>query len=302
MTSGTTAMVITNQQQLILNTEQWNLPPVEGYKYTQILHRLGDELTVGSTWYQPTGLTLASNQGGVAGYVASDRLLLIGGRVFFKFAKLLKISINIEWLGSVTQQEDLRYTDQTTEPPQEKTARLEFKKSGTTLMYKLLHERFDRGVNDGQNDQALAPADMLGWNRKPILLWPDVWDTSTNTRGQVVLNDLCTPGNCKLIKFTQERRFKTLVFKPLSKCDKLGATFDLNKLQSGTGTWDRDQRCGALWLGQEEPLGAAGQAWNPEGLPGIWVGARTQEYDFFRITYRYTWKFFSRRPVATQIF
>lgn len=275
--------------------EVWTSSVTNEYRFCEFIHQLARMVGVNTTWGRLTGLTQPFVSGeGVASYLVSDKANLERFYNIFSYAKLLSITCQIEWLGSTDT-----HLDQGTflQPGPEGVdeiamSRLQFHKYGTSLRYKMMHERFQRAMDDGQGELALAPANMLGWNQLPVLFAPDKIELSS-ARGSVGGANLSQPGICKVVRFTPEKRFQTIKWKPLSRADKIASLFDISKIFHGG--WDRDQRTGGLWLAQDNWI-------NRVATTDTFDDARmttVSTCDFFRITYRIRWKLF-RRVAAGQ--
>lgn len=284
-----TSLVIDNQYSMVTCPEAWTQSEAQEYAFTEIRHQLAKSLGPNAIWGRLTGLTQpVPDTEGVNVYVLSDRNNLTRFANVFSYARLLSLTCQIEWLGSVD--DDRRQgilLAQAAGPDEITMGGLEYNKHGTSLRYKMLHERFQRFTEDGNNADALAPANMLGWNQLPVLFSPDKLHIFSG-RGTVGGANLMQPGTCRVVRFTPERRFKTIKWKPLSRADKIAATFDVMKMtQQG---WDRDQRTGALWLAQDTWI-------NRQVTTDVFNDGRlatVSTCDFFRFTYTVRWKFFRR--------
>lgn len=283
-----------NHYSMVTCPEVWTAGNSNEYRYCEIRHQLARPHGPTTTWGALNGLTQPVNSvENVATYQLSDNINITKFYDIFNYAKLLSLTCQIEWLGSTdTHLDQGQLTAQAVGPDEITMSNLRFHKHGTSLRYKMMHERFQRAVNDGMADQALAPVDMLGWNQLPVLFQPDKLHIDS-PRGTVGGANLAQPGVCKIVRFTPERRFQTIKWKPLSRADKIASLFDVSKVYRAG--WDKDQRTGALWLAQDNWINrsASSVPFN-DGRT-----AQVQTCDFFRITYTIRWKFF-RRVAAGQ--
>lgn len=270
--------------------DQWANSIHNEYKFAEIRYQLGKPPAPGEIWGNLAGNTtpIADGLGGVY-YLLTDRNALNNVRNAFAYARILSIETQIEWLGSLDQGLDVGTLEaQQVGPDLIRKAKMEYRKAGTSLRYKLCHERFQKQMDDGQNGPALAPANMLGWNQLPVLYYPDKIDLPAG-RGTVAGANLMQPGICKVLRFTQEHRFASVKWKPLSRADKIAATFDIRKTTSAG--WDSDQRTGALWLAQDTWINSTVTATPFQGLD---LTSSATTCDFFRFTFKVNWKFFRR--------
>lgn len=270
--------------------ETWAQSVAQEYRFAAVIHNLARTMAPEAVWGQMNGQTLPIDEGdGGRIYQFSDRSLLQRLYNVFAYARILSISVTIEWLGSVDNFQRVGTLEaQQTGPDLIRTAGLEYKKNGTSLRYKLCHERLNRMQEDNQLQRALAPMEMLGLDQLPVLYYPDKLHLDSG-RGTVSGANLLQPGVTKVARFTPERRFISLKWKPLSRADKMASIFDISKVWNAG--WDHDQRTGALWLGQDNWINSSTQNQPFDGLPLI-SGVTT--CDFFRITYKPRWKFFKR--------
>lgn len=288
--------MIDNHYSMVTCPEIWTAAISNEYRYCEILHQLSRAVGPNSQWGTLNGLThpfvSAEN---VATYLMSDKYNMERFYNIFSYAKLLSLTCQIEWLGSTdTHVEQGQLLAQQAGPDEIIMSNLRFHKYGTSLRYKMMHERLQRQVDDGQGRTALAPANMLGWNQLPVLFAPDK-EHIDSARGTVGGANLTQPGVCKVVRFTPEKRFQTIKWKPLSRADKIASLFDVSKVfRAG---WDKDQRTGGLWLGQDNWI-------NRTASTVPFNDGRTASVntcDFFRITYTVRWKFFRRVAVGQPV-
>lgn len=285
---NTTALVIDNQYSFVTCPEIWTASQSNEYRYCSILHQLARD-PGNYAWGALNGLTQPQIVGGdPATYMFTDRTNLERFYNIFAYAKVLSITAQIEWLGSTdTYLAQGTLAAQAVGPDEITMSSLQFNKHGTSLRYKMMHERFQRMTTDGNEARALAPANMLGWNQLPVLYHPDQRHLDSG-RGDVGGSNLAQPGICKIVRFTPEKRFQSVRWKPLSRADKIASLFDIRKVVSQG--WDKDQRTGGLWLGQDNWINrtASTDAFNDGRMSSV------NTCDFFRITYRVRWKLFRR--------
>lgn len=272
--------------------QNWATSAFSDYSYAIIWHKLAETNT---QWAWPQdGISVVDPISGAthpAAYVANDLQFLLTARTLFSWARIQRIDVNIEWLGAVEQREYLQ--DENAPGAGISTYReMVYNKHGTTLFVKMCHERVQRQMRDGQDRDALPLDFALGNQVVPVLYEPDR-ETTLSGNGTTSLPNLATPGTCKKVRFTPERRFAHLAWKPLSRADKAQAVFDLQKCGQPT-QYDDDQRCGGLWLAQERPLNAVTQWATAAGNVGV------NTCDHFRLTYKFTWKLYKRAPRLLQ--
>lgn len=290
-------MTLRTTAQCIITPAEWALSQTGAYKFCDIMHKLGETQNDVIWDADADGVThavIAGNQDEPAQfpatYVFSEHRVLTNAMVLFRFARLLSIDAKIEWLGAQIRTVSVnRIVSEVGEPSRSNGFGLHLNKYGATLMAKMCHERFDRMNADGRNNVALPVGNMLGFNELPDVHSPDRLST-IDGRGTTPSGSLAQAGGVKQIRFTPERRFKTLRFKPLSRIDKAASVFDLAKLEAAGANWDDDQRCGTLWLAQIKPLNALSSY--TVGVGETQQIVQNESTDFFRITYTATWKFF----------
>ena len=292
---GTNSITIRVPMSMIVTGESWEASTTGAYKFVNILHKFG-ESTEAVRWDAgQTGVTPPIQGAGnwPLYYIATVYNTMSNGIFLFNYARVLGADITIEWLGSLTTKQGasrLEDLDNTT-----LRGDLEVTKFGTTLLAKVCHERYDRNASDNQNQMGLAPMNLFGWDRLPIINNPDMM-TSIDNRGTTPSGNLKGAPGVKSLRFTPERRIHTLKYRPLNRLDKAGAFFDLVKLQAAGANWDDDMRSGTLWLAQETPLvDVAPVQWPAGDNPYPLLNQTT---DYFRITYNVNVKFFGQSKVG----
>lgn len=280
---------------MIVTPAGWSGSSTDAYRFTDILHKFGESNEV--LWWDAgaTGVTHPVERPGEVFplyYVASLYNTLSNAVFLFNFARVLRVDVTIEWLGQFTRTEGaIRDIDET--GTKQITGNLEVTKFGTTLLAKMCHERFDRNRGDGnqQTNSALAPIYTFGWNHVPIIFSPDRV-TTIDDRGTTPSGNLKDAPGVRLLRFTPERRVHKLMYKPINRLDKAGATFDLVKLNAHGAVWDDDMRSGCLWLAQQAPLSKIMS--EDFGSTAPLNVLTVDKQDYFRITYNSTIKFFGQ--------
>lgn len=292
---GTNAITIRVPMSMIVTSENWHPSTTGAYKFVNILHKFGESTNAVRWDAGATGVTppIQGADNWPLYYVATVYNTMSNGIFLFNYARVLGADITIEWLGSLTTKQG---ANRTADETGDTTVRadLEVTKFGTTLLAKVCHERYDRNHSDNQNQVGLAPMNMFGWDRLPVINNPDMM-TSIDARGTTPSGNLKGAPGVKMLRFTPEKRIHTLKYKPLNRLDKAGAFFDLVKLQAAGANWDDDMRSGTLWLGQEIPLVDVAPVMWPEQNP---VPLLNNTSDFFRITYNVNLKFFGQSKVG----
>lgn len=267
----------------------WTISQDEQYTFVDVRHQPSKVLDEAEEWNSGTPVP---PQAGAANYfIASCRPLLGNMRALYEFARLQSIDIRIEWLGQLVQ--NVAATDF---PPGAtggigSTFSVAHNTHGATLLAKVCHERLDKMRNDGANLAALAPNDLFGMNRLPVIFSPDkeIIDGARGSAGSHVL--LSHPG-VKSLRFTPERRFVNLKYKPLNNIEKAAATFRGQAVANPN--YDNDARLGTLWLAA--PTGLQGLSF---WAPGDGVQTQTRTCEYYRISYTWNWKFFGHRFAQT---
>lgn len=291
--NGSPAMVLNVAKNMIASPETWATAAAGGYRFVDIINKLGESnqthrWDVGDLGIQPTAQFVPTFP---QCYINTDYITLSNALFMFRFAKLLKTTVRIEWLGRMEEYQsslNAATRDGQNEFNSWRLSELRVQGFGTTLLSKFCHERYDRNRADGAAEMALAPANMYGWNRIPILNQPDRIST-LDGRGTTPSGAITTGSGVKVLRFTPERRVKYLKYKPLNRLDKAGATFDLAKLNHIGANWDDDMRSGSLWLAQQSPLD---QIFTLEDQTKPLSTIQTCPRDYFRISYVNTWKFY----------
>lgn len=273
---------------MIIENSAWQNGQAEAYKYTDIVNLLGKS-TPGYRWDVAGGVTAPVQPGGdtvfPTMYVNTNYVTLAAAVHLFRYARLLKCRVKIEWLGRLI--ENQAWTHQGTEAKEMEHKYLTVEGFGTTLMAKFCHERYNRNRADGNVEEGLAPAYMFGWDTIPILDEPDMIST-IDARGTCPSGNLASQPGIKHFRFTPERRTGYMTYKPLNRLDRAGATFDLAKITAQGAVWDGDMRSGTLWLGQQNTLARVIEI--DQAAPrGPYIYA---PHDYFRVTYVNTWKFY----------
>lgn len=295
--SSSQSMVIKIAKNMVVSPEFWQPNQAGGYKFVDIINKLGESnqahrWDVGDIGVQPVAEFAPLFP---KCYINTDYVSLTNSSFLFRFARLLKTTVRIEWLGRLEEYQsaiNAATTDGQGTYNSWRLSELRVQGFGTTLLGKFCHERYDRNRADNLVEMAMAPAYMFGWNRLPILVQPDRIST-IDARGTSPSGHITTAPGVKLMRFTPERRVKYLTYKPLNRLDKAGATFDLAKLNAIGANWDDDMRSGSLWLAQQSPIDQI-LTLNDETrpLPNI----QTCPRDFFRISYVNTWKYYGASP------
>lgn len=281
----------TTQHTLITCPEDWSTETGQQYQFAEIRHKPAESGF--QRWGDGNAVTPPTQSGSVAYFIASDDLFLRNARTIYEKAALQGINVRIEWLGARIQNQFV-----STYPGQVGGEGMNFsmanKKHGTSLMVKMCHERLDRQRDDGVDGVAMHPADMLGLNRMPILFQPDRIDKDAG-RGTQDGDRLQQSLGLRTLRFTPERRFHNIHFKPQSMPEKAAAVLNLQNVQwaaTGAAGFDNDMRMGCLWLGQQLAL-AGLTAWQP-GTEGT---VSFLDCDFFRITYEWKWRLFGHKTL-----
>lgn len=270
---------------MVLCPEDWSISQDEQYVFVDIRHQPAKAVDEAEEWN--SGTPLPPQQGNSAYCIAQCRALLGNARAMYEFARLMSIDIRIEWLGQMVQ--NIQATDF---PPGAtggigSTFTINHNSQGATLLAKVCHERLDKMRNDGANLAALAPNDLFGMNRLPVVFTPDkaIAEAARGSQGGDAL--LSHPG-VKSLRFTPERRFCNLKYKPLNNIEKAAATFSCSNVAASA--YDNDARTGVMWLAS--PVGLQGlSSWTP----GDGIQASTKTCEYYRISYTWNWKFFGHR-------
>lgn len=221
--------------------------------------------------------------------VLSVRQQMQSWRPMFRYARLMQIGYKFEWLGNLEETVD----------GGNNTDYVRRVGPGETIWYSRCHEQLNRGAADNANLEGLAPANVLGLMNVPRIVRPDVYSFQDfGDEADVPWAVLSTDRRVKKMVFTQEKPMNYFVWKPITRMDKIAATWDLDNIYSaehGTGSsHDDDQRCGAIGFYHNTLWQTGLAATREDDL--VLVSRR-----LFRVTAYIRFKIFGMRNVMRQV-
>ena len=252
------------------------------------LHQLGRN-DVQSPWTTTSPVIHVTGPQALTGQVLSVHRHMQSWRTMFKYARLIRITYKFEWLGNVEEQLD----------DGDNTDSVRRIGGSETIWYYRGHETFDRGQADNSNLTSLAPSNILGLNRSPRIPRPDVYmNPDFNDASDVEWAQLSTDKRIKKLVFTPEKPIQTFVWRPITRMDKIAATWDLDNVFSAEhvvgSSDDDDQRCGAIGFFQHTLWQTGFQGTRQDDV--LIVSKR-----IFRVTAYIRFKIFGARNVMRQV-
>lgn len=168
--------------------------------------------------------------------------LLAQHQLCFRWARVTGVTYRIEWKGTLNLHTDTGDTDDIGSVPLVREDLLLFRG----------HEILNGKTSDGTNAGAQTLGDMLGMAQYPVIDTPHTANVySTNQEATTPWGSLMTDKRITRLTFNQNRQVHYVKWKPLTRVDRLGCFWDLDKLveaNNTTSTFDDDARSGGIFL------------------------------------------------------